>query len=178
MRKPSVLGAAAILASTAALPSVAQAACAQYDPTCATYPMPSNAVGGNPGTARAEATRAAAGSYQRHRHHRDRSAYRANRTAQREAMNSRAYNNGYGPGYAGSGFWPADVAGAAVGTAGAIAAGAVNTAGAIATAPFRPRLRPTPLHSSLRCTAACRTSKCWRGSARSSWPAATRRARA
>ena len=53
-------------------------------------------------------------------------------------MNSRAYNNGYGPGYAGSGFWPADVAGAAVGTAGAIAAGAVNTAGAIATAPFRP----------------------------------------
>ncbi|TXJ09366.1 MAG: hypothetical protein E6Q28_15645 [Afipia sp.] len=35
-----------------------------------------------------------------------------------------------------SGFWPADVVGGAVGTAGAIAAGAVNTAGAIATAPF------------------------------------------
>ena len=33
---------------------------------------------------------------------------------------------------------PADVAGAALGTAGAVAAGAVNTAGAIATAPFRP----------------------------------------
>ena len=67
------------------------------------------------------------------------SANRANMAAQREAMNSRAYNNGYyGPGYARSGFWPGDVAGAAVGTAGAIAAGAVNTAGAIATAPFRP----------------------------------------
>ncbi len=35
-----------------------------------------------------------------------------------------------------SGFWPADVVGGAVGTAGAIATGAVNTAGAIATAPF------------------------------------------
>ena len=70
------------------------------------------------------------------------SAYRATRPAQRKAMNNTAYtasNNGYyGPEYARSGFWPADVAGAAVGTAGAIAAGAVNTAGAIATAPFRP----------------------------------------
>jgi hypothetical protein len=67
------------------------------------------------------------------------SAYGATRAAQREAMNNRAYNNGYyGPGYARSGFWPADAAGAAIGTAGAIAAGAVNTAGAIATAPFRP----------------------------------------
>jgi len=35
-----------------------------------------------------------------------------------------------------SGFWPADVVGGAIGTAGAIATGAVNTAGAIATAPF------------------------------------------
>ncbi|MGY3609991.1 MULTISPECIES: hypothetical protein [unclassified Bradyrhizobium] len=70
------------------------------------------------------------------------SAYGATRAAQREAMTNRAYNaynNGYyGPGYARSGFWPADAAGAAIGTAGAIAAGAVNTAGAIATAPFRP----------------------------------------
>jgi hypothetical protein len=67
------------------------------------------------------------------------SAYGATRAAQREAMSNRAYNNGYyGPGYARSGFWPADAAGAAIGTAGAIAAGAVNTAGAIATAPFRP----------------------------------------
>jgi hypothetical protein len=78
------------------------------------------------------------------------SAYRATMAAQREAINRGAYNTGYtyntgyygpgyyGPGYARSGFWPADVAGAAVGTGGAVAAGAVNTAGAIATAPFRP----------------------------------------
>ncbi|WP_130231183.1 hypothetical protein [Bradyrhizobium sp. Leo121] len=70
------------------------------------------------------------------------SAYGATRAAQSEAMTNRAYNaynNGYyGPGYARSGFWPADAAGAAIGTAGAVAAGAVNTAGAIATAPFRP----------------------------------------
>lgn len=36
----------------------------------------------------------------------------------------------------GTGFWPADVVGGAVGTAGAIAGAAVGTAGAIATAPF------------------------------------------
>lgn len=82
-------------------------------------------------------------------------ASRATTPVQREAVNNSAYNNGYygpgyagyygpgyagyyGPGYARSGFWPADVAGAAVGTAGAVAAGAANTAGAIATAPFRP----------------------------------------
>jgi hypothetical protein len=78
-------------------------------------------------------------SYQNgHRTHYS-SAYSANGAAQRQAMNNRTYNNGYySPGYARSGFWPADAAGAAVGTAGAIAAGAVNTAGAIATAPFRP----------------------------------------
>lgn len=35
------------------------------------------------------------------------------------------------------GFWPADVVGGAIGTAGAIASGAVETAGTIATAPFR-----------------------------------------
>ncbi len=65
------------------------------------------------------------------------SAYRPTRAAPREAMNNSSYGY-YGPGYTRSGFWPADAAGAAVGTAGAIAAGAVNTAGAIATAPFRP----------------------------------------
>jgi hypothetical protein len=44
-----------------------------------------------------------------------------------------------GPAYrntADRGFWPGEVAGAAIGTAGAIAATAVGTAGAIATAPF------------------------------------------
>jgi hypothetical protein len=52
--------------------------------------------------------------------------------------NRAAPGDNYGPDYGRSGFWPGDVAGAAVGTAGAVAAGAVNTAGAIATAPFRP----------------------------------------
>jgi hypothetical protein len=101
MRKPTILCAAAILASTVTFHSAAQAAgCALYDPNCQTYPMPSNDTSASPSTARADA------SYQR-RHH-----YRADT--------------------------PANVAGAAVGTAGDIAAGAVNTAGAIATAPFRP----------------------------------------
>jgi hypothetical protein len=100
--------------------------------------MPNNDTRGGPATARAEANRADAGSYQGRHHYR--SAARASRTAQREAMNNRDYNNGYyyGPRDTRSGFGPADVAGAAVGTAGNIAAGAVNTAGAIATAPFRP----------------------------------------
>jgi hypothetical protein len=35
-----------------------------------------------------------------------------------------------------TGFWPADVVGGAIGTAGAIAGTAVGTAGAVATAPF------------------------------------------
>jgi len=35
-----------------------------------------------------------------------------------------------------SGFWPADVVGGAIGTAGAVAGTAIGTAGAIATAPF------------------------------------------
>ncbi|CAN5269528.1 hypothetical protein BH10PSE10_BH10PSE10_06560 [soil metagenome] len=48
----------------------------------------------------------------------------------RDDWNNRGWDN------RNSGFWPADVVGGAVGTAGAIATGAVNTAGAIATAPF------------------------------------------
>jgi hypothetical protein len=76
MRKLSIAGAAAILAATTALPSMAQAACAQYDPNCATYPMPKQesdaANAGNPRNARAEATGAQSSSYQRH--HRARSA--------------------------------------------------------------------------------------------------------
>jgi hypothetical protein len=122
MRKLTFLCTAAILASAAILPPVAQAAsCALYDPTCATYPIPSNDT-----SARAEANRADIGTYQRR--HQDRVAYRADRAAQREVINGREP----------SGFWPADVAGAAVGTAAGVAVGAVDTAGAIATAPFRP----------------------------------------
>lgn len=48
----------------------------------------------------------------------------------RDELNNRGWDN------RSSGFWPADVVGGAVGTAGAIATGAVATAGAIATAPF------------------------------------------
>ncbi len=136
MRKLAFLGAAAIIASTAAFSSMAHAACAQFDPNCATYPMPTSGAGGTAANARAEASRADTGSYQRH--HRYRSASRADRAAQRAAVNNGYYNNGYyRPGPERSGFWPGDVAGAAIGTAGNIAAGAVNTAGAIATAPFR-----------------------------------------
>lgn len=48
----------------------------------------------------------------------------------RDDWNNRGWDN------RSSGFWPADVVGGAIGTAGAVATGAVNTAGAIATAPF------------------------------------------
>lgn len=115
--KLKILGAATILASTAVFSTAVQAAgCMQYDPTCATYPMPKqdNTTGGAAAT-RSEA-RADAGRY--YRHHRDRYAYR--------------YRRPVGPGEVAGG-----VVGGAVGTAGALAAGAVNTAGAIATAPFR-----------------------------------------
>lgn len=123
MRKLTILGAAAILATTAALPSLAQAAsCAQYDPTCATYPMPGKSAAHSQGAMRVDA------SYQRQSHARSTSR----RTMQREAMNRDG-----GQDRDRSGFWPADVAGAAIGTAGGIALGAVDTAGAIATAPFR-----------------------------------------
>ena len=118
MSKLTIIGAAAILASTAAFSTAAQAAgCMQYDPTCATYPMPkqSDNTTGAPAATRSEA-RADAGRY--YRHHRDRYAY--------------GYRRPAGPGEVAGG-----VVGGAVGTAGAIAAGAVNTAGAIATAPFR-----------------------------------------
>ncbi|MGA7806504.1 MAG: hypothetical protein WCB02_18045 [Bradyrhizobium sp.] len=46
-------------------------------------------------------------------------------------------NEPRGPGEQRPGFWPGEVAGAAIGTAGGIAAGAADTAGAIVTAPFR-----------------------------------------
>lgn len=61
-------------------------------------------------------------------------AYRGDRQARAfhtDEMTSRDdWNN------RGTGFWPADVVGGAVGAAGAIAGAAVGTAGAIATAPF------------------------------------------
>lgn len=166
MTKLPLLGAAALLASTVAIPVMAQDAtnspgrCDQYG----------NCQQMGPGAAQTRSTM---------RHHR-RTAHRTYRM-RREAMTggqyqpmsggqamSQGYQGYYGPngyyvpngyygpngyyangyygpygpnGYYRSGFWPADTAagivGGAVGTAGAIATGAVNTAGAIATAPFR-----------------------------------------
>ena len=53
MRRTFVLGAAAILASVAAFPSMTLAAgCAQYDPNCATYPLPKNEAAGKTGSVR------------------------------------------------------------------------------------------------------------------------------
>jgi len=137
MRKLSVLGAAAALASAAFLPSMAQAAsCARHDPTCQTHAMPKAESNASAGTARVAANRAPTRYVRGHRYR------HAARTGQREVTENRYYgnqyyNNGYyGPGYR-TGFWPGDVVGGAVGAAGAVAAGAVNTAGAIATAPFR-----------------------------------------
>jgi hypothetical protein len=113
MRKITILSAAAILVSVAAFPSMTQAAgCAQYDPNCATYPLPKNDNAGKPASVRAnDAT-------QRHA-----SASRTGRIEQRATVRERRYAN--------------DVVGGPVGAAGAVAAGAVSTAGAIATAPFR-----------------------------------------
>ena len=107
MRRMSILGAAAILVSVAAFPSMTQAAgCAQYDPNCATYAVPKSSEASKPANARV-----------------DRSASRTARIEQRTTVRERRYAN--------------DAVGGPVGAAGAVAAGAVATAGAIATAPFR-----------------------------------------
>ena len=114
MSKFTIIGAVAILASTAALSTAAQAAaCSQYGSTCISKKADNTT--GTPAATRSEA-RADAGRH--YRYHRERYAYRERRPA--------------GPGEVAGG-----VVGGAVGTAGAVAAGAINTAGAIATAPFR-----------------------------------------
>ena len=112
MRKLSIVSAAAIVASLAAFPSMSQAAgCAQYDPNCATYPMPKQDDGVKGASVRTEQRM-------------DRSASRSMRVERHAAVRDRRYDsNAY---YAG----PGDVVGGAVGAA-------VGTAGAIATAPFR-----------------------------------------
>lgn len=131
MRKLSIFGAAALLASAVALPSMAQAAgCAKSDPTCATMRKET-------GVARSARAEVKADVGRSGRQHRGRAASRNERIEQRTAMNGRYGNGYYGSGEARSGFWPGDVVGGAVGTAAGIAAGAVDTAGAIATAPFR-----------------------------------------
>jgi len=108
MRKTLILGAAAILASVAAFPSVTLAAgCAKNDPNCVTSRLPKNEAAIQGASVRAEG-----------------SAVRTGRTTgQRVSVRERRYGN--------------EPVGGPVGAAGAIAAGAVTTAGAIATAPFR-----------------------------------------
>jgi hypothetical protein len=73
------------------------------------------------------ATALAGPTMAREYHHR----HMAQRTMQQDA------NAGWNGQRRDSGFWPADVAAGAVGTAAGIAGAAVGTAGAIATAPFR-----------------------------------------
>jgi hypothetical protein len=131
MRKLSVFGAAALLASAVALPSMAQAAgCAKSDPACSSMRKETGATRSTRAEVKTEVGRSG-------RQHRSHSASRNERIDQRRAANGRYGNGYYASGEARSGFWPGDVVGGAVGTATGIAAGAVNTAGAIATAPFR-----------------------------------------
>jgi hypothetical protein len=114
MMKMSIFGAAAILITAAASPSITQAAgCALYDPSCATYPMPNNE-----GAGKARTVRVDDGTQQNIY----RSAARTARIEQRAAVGARHYAND---------------AGGPVRAAGAVAAGTVGAAGAIATAPFR-----------------------------------------
>ncbi len=117
MRRLSIIGAVAIAASLAAIPSMAQAAgCALYDPNCATYPTPKNEAGADRAAVRADV-----GEQRTYR-----SAPRNMRVERHAAVRDRDYadrSNDRGPG-------PGAVVGGAVGAA-------VGTAGAIATAPFR-----------------------------------------
>ena len=138
MRGISILSAAAIAVVAAASPSMVQAACAQYDPSCATYPMPKKEgvtkstnvradvradIGAQPvdrstmRTARIE-QRAGVGVQQPVY----RSTARTARVEQRTTVRETRVATG---------------AGGPVRAAGAVATSAVTTAGAIATAPFR-----------------------------------------
>jgi hypothetical protein len=105
MKSPKLIGAAAIVASLLATPVVAQTMV--NTPARCTGPFPDAScqyyAPGNPTTDR---------------------AYRHRRTAYREGYQDADVNRTQ------SGFWPLD-------TAGAVAGAAVGTAGAIATAPFR-----------------------------------------
>jgi hypothetical protein len=67
-------------------------------------------------------------------HHRHMASHQA--MQQQDANAGWGTNNGWGGERRDSGFWPADIAAGAVGTAAGIAGAAVGTAGAIATAPF------------------------------------------
>src|SRR4051812_8986371 len=109
MKKVFVFGAAVILLAVSS-PSMSQAAgCAQYDPGCATYPMPKKDGAVTNRSVRAEVGTRATGP--------------TARLEQRTTAMDRNYAviNAGGP----------------VRAAGAVAAGTVTAASAIATAPFR-----------------------------------------
>jgi hypothetical protein len=67
-------------------------------------------------------------------HHRHMAAHQA--AQQQDANAGWSFNNGWNGERHDNGFWPADVAAGAVGTAAGVAGAAIGTAGAIATAPF------------------------------------------
>jgi hypothetical protein len=160
MRGISILSAAAIAVVAAASPSMVQAACAQYDPGCATYPMPKKEGVAKSTSVRADVradvgaqpvdrstmrtARIEQGADVGVRQPVDRSTTRTARIEQRTDVGVQQ------PVYRSTARTArveqrttvreprfATDAGGPVRAAGAVAAGAVTTAGAIATAPFR-----------------------------------------
>jgi hypothetical protein len=124
MTKLKLFGAAALVASSAlASPVMAQQVvtnpgrCAQFYPNANCQ----NLGPGNPYT----------GDYQR------RAAYQQNMAYGRAPNPDTGWNDNQWDHRYNSGFWPGDVAAGVVGGAAATAGAAIGTAGAIATAPFR-----------------------------------------
>jgi hypothetical protein len=133
MTRFGLLGAAALVSTALAGPAMAQQVvtnpgyCAQFYPNANCQ----NKGPGNPYT----------GSYQRHTAYRNDAAYRSEPAYRNNGDN---WNNGWHDSWnddhwnrQDSGFWPGDVAANVVGGAAATAGAAIGTAGAIATAPFR-----------------------------------------
>jgi hypothetical protein len=119
MTRLNILGAAAIVASAAITPAMAQEVV--YNPGyCAQFYPNANCMNKGPGSPYAR-------GYYRRPHV---SYHGGNRYADTNASWNTSWNGYYPNGYYSSGFWPADVAAGVVG-------GAIGTAGAIATAPFR-----------------------------------------
>jgi hypothetical protein len=155
MRRISIFGAAAILVAAVASPSITQAACAQYDPGCATYPMPKKED-----AAKSTSVRAGVGAEVGAQQPADRSTVRtgvraevaAQQPADRPTVRTgvRAEVGAQQPADRSTvrtgrleqrtavreARYTTD-AGGPVRAAGAVATGAVATAGAIATAPLR-----------------------------------------
>jgi hypothetical protein len=136
MRRISIFGAAAILVAAVASPSMTQAACAQYDPNCATYPMPKKEDAAKSTSVRA-GVRAEVGAQQPADRSTVRTGVRAEVGAQQPAYRSTARTGRLEQRTAVREARYTTDAGGPVRAAGAVATGAVATAGAIATAPLR-----------------------------------------